>query len=81
MIVNAEQTQKLTVELNEKTIREITISTVAKLFDMPKTAYIKNGNLMHDIRYRTWFEEKIVRRATEDDIIGVNVLDKLNSQD
>ena len=80
MKVNARHTKEVTVELDDLTIREIILSKFYEIFDLREDVYLKDDKLMYDIEYYTshsWYDEKVLRDATEEDKVALQVLKKL----
>jgi len=83
MRVTATHSKRIEVELDDSTVKQIVIGEFRNIFDLPETAYIKDDKVMISKEYYTshsWYEEEIVREATEEDKIAIQVLRKLQKE-
>jgi len=77
-VINVVQHSKAYIEKSEL-VRILTELFRDKL-EIPEEAFLENGNLCKWETYYTshsWDEKEILRKATEEDIQAVNVLDRL----
>lgn len=90
MKVNATQKKTIKVELDDFTIREIVITQFCNVFALPKSAYIDGDNLradrldLSDLNLSgaplSWWDDNVIREASEEDKAAVLVLKKLQQE-
>lgn len=84
MKVEAIHHKHIEVELDTFTIREIVVTQFCNIFNLPRDAYIKDDKLVEDVAKwggsHSWFEEKIIRDVTEEDVAAIKILDKLKQK-
>ena len=74
------------VTLSKSTMIEVTDATLREIYDIPKQALINDKNYLCEwwetgSGGHSWFEEKKIRRATNQDKMIMKILDKLRQKD
>lgn len=75
MLINAEQTKSVEVEISEFTAKQVAKDVIMAVLDLPMDCDIENGKLVRKYWENFGYHgEEIVRDATDTDIAGVLVL-------
>lgn len=80
MIVEALQTKNIEVNISDSTVKSIVLDEMCRILDIPRLAYIKKGKLMVDVEYggsHVWYDEKIIRLASENDVAAVLTIERM----
>ncbi len=81
LTVDAIHKKEIEVELDDWTVKNIVLDNLYEIFDIPHTAYIKDGNIIVDVEVggglHSWFNEEIIREATNVDYAALLVIQKV----
>ncbi len=84
MQVEAIRSKRITVDIDPWVVKDIVIKQYCEVFNLPQDAYIRSGTVMEDVEQHggshSWFDEKILRKATEEDKAAVLILQKLQQE-
>ncbi len=82
--VDALQTKEIKVEISNWTVRNIILSHMQEILNIPENAYIKDEKVMVDIcrggSSHSWYDEEVVRDATHDDYAAVLIIEKMKKE-
>lgn len=84
MKVEATQHKNIEVELSDWTVKNIILDSLWEELDIPPMAYIRDGNLMVDVEVgggsHSWYNNEIIRKASEEDIAAVLTINRMVKQ-